>query len=164
MKHRLRDLFVLLVACSALGQARDVFIGPGSSIEDAIQKAGPGGRVLLLAGQYLIQRPIQIAFPITITSDPRQAPGSVQIRGGNANLPIFISNGVNDISITGLYFVPVTGVAGADHRGQGAFVWQAIRGSDLTFRNNRAYKFRSGLQAVNCNQVTNSDNVISGGQ
>ena len=164
MNRKISAISVLLIACSALGLARDVFISPGASIENSIQQAGPGGRVLLAAGQYLIQKPIQIPFPITITADPVQAPGSVQIRGGNANLPIFISNGVNGISITNLYFVPVSGVAGADHRGAGPFVWQAIRGSNLVFQNNRVYNFRSGLQAVNCNQVVNSDNVISGGQ
>ena len=163
MNHRIRGLSVLLVACSALGLARDVFVAPGTSIEDAIQKAGPGGRVLLLAGQYLIQQPIQIPFPVTITANPVHTPGSVQIRGGNGNAPMFMSNGVNGISITDIYFVPLSGIAGADHRGAGPFVWHASKGSNLVFRHNRVYNFRAGLDCTNCNYVTNSDNVISGG-
>ena len=164
MLRGLLRVSLLLVAAAVLSQAADVFVAPGSSIPDAIQKVGPGGRVILLAGQHLIAQPIHIYFPVTIAANLTAAPGSVQLRGGNANLPIFMSNGVDGISISGLYFVPVSGVAGADHRGAGPFVWQAVRGSDLVFRGNRVYNFRAGLQAVNCNRVVNSDNVISGGQ
>ena len=160
MNPKVNSLIILLVAFSAPGLAADVFIAPSSSIEDAIQKAGPHGRVFLKAGQYVVKRPVQIPFPIMITADPVLEPGSVQIQGGGANFPIFLSTKVSQITITNLNFVPASGLAGADRRGQGGTVWQAVNCSDVVFSGNRVYNFQTALRTANCTGVVNTNNVV----
>jgi hypothetical protein len=83
-----------LLAVSAQASRIEVFPGPGTPIQDAIDAAHPGDRIVLHAGAY--DEPVVVDKPLQLTTEPD---ASVAL-GPGADVPGVLQLRADDVSVT----------------------------------------------------------------